>query len=100
VLATSVDWAPESPLAIFISGGANAHAAHHLFPRLSHRHAAAATRIIRQTAREFAVPYNETSFAGMVRGHFRHLKALGESDLHHEGQRDEGDAGVHLLPAA
>ncbi len=99
-VATSVDWAPESRIATFISGGANAHAAHHLFPRLSHAHSAAVTRIVRETAREFAVPYHETSFPGMVRGHFRHLKALGQGDLHNECDRDDRHRCVHVAPAA
>jgi linoleoyl-CoA desaturase len=79
-VATSIDWAPEGRIATFIAGGANAHAAHHLFPRLSHTHSAAVTRIVRETAREFGVAYHETSFLGMVRGHFRHLKTLGQRD--------------------
>ncbi len=98
-VATSVDWAPESRIAGFISGGANAHAAHHLFPRLSHMHSAAVTRIVRETAREFAVPYHETSFRGMVRGHFRHLKVLGQGDPRRESERDDRDRRVHLAPA-
>lgn len=76
VLSTSVDWLPESKFATFISGGANAHAAHHLFPRLSHRHGIAATRIIRQTAWEYGLEYHETNFSGMIRDHFRHLKNM------------------------
>ncbi|HEX4861552.1 MAG TPA: fatty acid desaturase [Rhizomicrobium sp.] len=99
-VATSVDWAPESRIAGLIAGGANAHAAHHLFPRLSHTHGAAVTRIVRETAREFGVAYHETSFSGMVRGHFRHLKALGQGDPDREGERDDPDRGVHLAPAA
>lgn len=79
-VATSIDWSPESAFARFVSGGANAHAAHHLFPRLSHTHAGEVTRIIRRTAREFAVPYHETTMLGMLRGHFRHLRRLGTQE--------------------
>ncbi|HWA92860.1 MAG TPA: acyl-CoA desaturase [Rhizomicrobium sp.] len=99
-VASSVDWAPESRIAIFISGGANAHAAHHLFPRLSHTHARAVTRIVRETAREFGVAYHETGFREMLRGHFRHLKALGQRDPDRERDGDHGDGGVHLAEAA
>ena len=35
-LKTSCDWNPNSKLAQFVSGGANCHAAHHLFPNICH----------------------------------------------------------------
>ncbi len=76
-LATSVDWCPESRLAAFLSGGANAHAAHHLFPRLSHAHGPALSRIIRATAADFDLPYHEKSFPGLLCAHFAHLNRLG-----------------------
>jgi len=79
-LTTTLDWRPTSWLALAIAGGANAHAAHHLFPYLSHRHYAAVTPIIRATARDFGLPYHEASFSGMVASHFRHLKRLGARD--------------------
>src|ERR1700712_5280168 len=44
VMETSVDWLPDSRIALFFSGGANAHAAHHFFPRVSHRHNRVLTR--------------------------------------------------------
>jgi linoleoyl-CoA desaturase len=73
---TSVDWNPGSRLANFISGGANAHVAHHLFPRISHIHYVPVTRIIRQTAAEFGVPYNVTSFPRLVASHFAFLRRM------------------------
>ena len=76
-VTTTLDWSPGSRLAIFITGGANAHAAHHLFPHHSHRHYRAITPIIRDTAQAFGLAYHETDFAGLVRAHFRHLKRLG-----------------------
>ena len=80
VMETSVDWLPGSRVAMFFSGGANAHAAHHFFPRVSHRHNRALTRIIRDTAREFGVRYNETSFFGVIALHFRHLHLLAQDE--------------------
>lgn len=76
-LVTSLDWNPESKLANFFVGGANAHAAHHLFPGVCHVHYPAMTRIIRETAEEYGVRYNVTSFWGMMRSHFRFLKRMG-----------------------
>lgn len=73
---TSVDWSPASRLANFICGGANAHVAHHLFPKVSHLHYLPITRIIQDTAVEFGVHYNVTSFRGMVASHFRFLRRM------------------------
>ncbi len=76
-LLTSTDWLPRSRLANFISGGANAHAAHHLFPNVSHVHYIAISKIIRQTAAEFSKPYKEAGLMQMVISHFRLLRRLG-----------------------
>lgn len=79
-MVTSLDWNPTSRLANFVAGGANAHAAHHLFPTIAHVHYAPITRIIQQTAQEFGVPYNETSLWKMVASHFRFLRRMGRED--------------------
>jgi len=76
-LSTSLDWAPQSRLASLIAGGANCHAAHHLFPRVSHVHYRAITKIVKETAAECGVRYNETTFFGMVASHFAHLRRMG-----------------------
>ena len=76
-LVTSVDWSPESKVALFIAGGANCHAAHHLFPTICHIHYIAITRIIVRTAAEFGLRYNRTTLPRLVRSHFRFLRAMG-----------------------
>ncbi|MBK0399001.1 fatty acid desaturase [Limibaculum sp. M0105] len=78
-LATSLDWSPESPVANAIAGGANAHVAHHLFPNVAHVHYPAITRMIREEAVRYGLPYNVTSFLGMITSHFRFLKRLGQA---------------------
>lgn len=89
-LITSLDWNPESRLANFFVGGANAHAAHHLFPGVCHIHYPAITRIIRHTAAEYGVRHNVTSFWGMMGSHFRFLKKM-----------DAGEApGTFTVPGA
>jgi linoleoyl-CoA desaturase len=76
-MITSLDWSPYSRIAQFLSGGANAHAAHHLFPNVCHIHYVAITRIIARAAREYGVTHNVTTLPRMVRSHFRFLKAMG-----------------------
>jgi linoleoyl-CoA desaturase len=80
-MITSLDWNPGSRFAHTIAGGANAHAAHHLFPNLSHRHYRALTPIIAETAREFGIPYNATTFSRMIASHFRFLKRVGRGEM-------------------
>jgi len=75
-IVTSLDWNPESRIAAALTGGANLHAAHHLFPRVPHVHYRVLTPIIRDTAHRHGLPYNEASFADMIRSHFRFLRAL------------------------
>lgn len=76
-LVTSVDWSPTSVLATTLAGGANAHAAHHLFPTVSHIHYRALTSIIERTALEFGLPYHRTTLPRLIRSHFRFLWRMG-----------------------
>ncbi|MGL6076611.1 MAG: fatty acid desaturase family protein [Fimbriiglobus sp.] len=77
-LATACDWSPHSFTAHFISGGSNAHASHHLFPRVCHTHYPAIARIIETTAQEFGIRYNAVTLWGMIQSHFRLLHQLGK----------------------
>ncbi len=76
-LATACDWSPRNRLAHFVSGGSNAHASHHLFPRVCHTHYFAIAKIIEATAAEMGVRYNAVTLWGMVQSHFRFLVQLG-----------------------
>ena len=75
-LLTSVDWAPTNRLAVLLSGGANAHVAHHLFPGHHHRHLAMLSRIVAESAAAHGLHHRVTSFPGMIHGQWRHLIAL------------------------
>ncbi|MBV8976137.1 MAG: acyl-CoA desaturase [Alphaproteobacteria bacterium] len=76
-LETALNWAPESRIAFYLTGGGNCHAAHHLFPRVSHSHYRALSRIIEDTAREHGLTFHRASFPGMIASHFAHLRRLG-----------------------
>lgn len=76
-VVTSLDWNPTCAWLCALVGGANAHVAHHLVPSVCHVHCVQITRIIQQAATEFRVPYRSTTFAGMIRSHFRLLRRLG-----------------------
>lgn len=79
-LETSCDWNPTSPFARFISGGANCHAAHHLFPNICHTHYGKLAAMISEESERFSVTYHSMSISEMMISHFRLLKRLGIPD--------------------
>ena len=51
---------------------------HHLFPKICHIHYPAISQIVKQTAREYNLPYLENaSFTTALYSHYRMLKKLG-----------------------
>ena len=89
---TSLDWAPESKIANFLVGGINTHAAHHLFPTVSHVHYVALTRIIHEAARKHGVRYNRTTLPGMLKSHFAYLRHVGNDALKPPVKKETSDA--------
>lgn len=78
-LAVSLDYHPTSRFANWIFGGFNAHAAHHLFPKLPHTCYTVVTKIIKQKAKTFNYPYNELNILKAIKSHFKYLKNLGKA---------------------
>ena len=76
-LLTSVDYHPRNKIFGFIYGGFNAHVAHHMFPNICSIHYPALSAIIKQTANQFGLPYQEKSFIGIIISHFKMMKVLG-----------------------
>lgn len=59
-------------------GGLDYQVEHHLFPSISHVHYPALARIVRQTATEYDIPYNQkSSFGAALVSHVKALKELG-----------------------
>ncbi len=81
IFATTADYATENPLVGWLTGGLNHHIAHHLCPFVCHTHYAPLTRIVKQTAEEFGVPYRQhPSMTRAVWHHLILLKQLGNQD--------------------
>jgi linoleoyl-CoA desaturase len=74
IFATTADYATESPLVGWLAGGLNHHVVHHLCPFVCHTHYASLTRIVRETAEEFGVPYRQ--HPTMTRAVWHHLVLL------------------------
>jgi linoleoyl-CoA desaturase len=77
-LATTSNFATKNRLVGFLFGGLNFQIEHHLFPHVCHTHLKALSVIVKETAGEFGLPYYENaSFFGAIRSHFRTLKRFG-----------------------
>lgn len=77
-LITTTNFANRSRWAHFLFGGLNFQVEHHIFPQICHIHLSKIARIVRETAREFQMPYHENpTFLGAVYSHFAMLKKLG-----------------------
>jgi linoleoyl-CoA desaturase len=78
VFATTADYATENPMVGWLVGGLNHHVVHHLCPYVCHTHYAPLTRIVKQTAEEFGVPYRQhTTMTRAIWHHLQLLKQLG-----------------------
>ncbi len=78
-LETTSNFAPKSRVFSWFIGGLNYQIEHHLFPNICHVHYKKLSVIVKQTAKEFNVPYYcERTFFSAVRSHKRMLQKLGE----------------------
>jgi linoleoyl-CoA desaturase len=79
-LLTTVNYAPNSRLFSWYVGGLNYQIEHHLFPNVCHIHYKKISKIVKETALEFKLPYHsEPSFLSAVMQHMRFLKQLGQA---------------------
>jgi linoleoyl-CoA desaturase len=78
-LHTTTNYANKSILLSWYVGGLNYQIEHHLFPNVCHVHYRNISRIVKETAKEFGLPYKEQpTFWGAIKGHARLLKELGK----------------------
>lgn len=89
-LKTSANFAMGNTVISWFVGGLNYQIEHHLFPRVSHVHYPAISKILMQKCVEFNLPYNkyDTMTEALV-SHFKVMKMLGqkpESLSHHNAQ--------------
>ncbi len=81
IFATTADYATNSPLVGWLAGGLNHHIVHHLCPFVCHTHYRALTRIVKETAEEYGVPYRQhPTMRGAIRRHLILLRQLGNEN--------------------
>jgi len=79
---TTADFGRPEFLTGFLTGGLNFQIEHHLFPKVCHVHYPAVSEIVKETALEYGVPYNDyPTFFSALRSHVRFLKQLGNNEI-------------------
>ncbi|WP_425427908.1 fatty acid desaturase family protein [Aureitalea marina] len=77
-LFTTVNFSTKNRIVNWFTGGLNHQVEHHIFPNISHIHYTKISQIVKSTAIEFNLPYNEyKTTRKAVIAHFQHLKQLG-----------------------
>jgi linoleoyl-CoA desaturase len=78
ILATTADYATQSSPAKWLLGGLNHHVVHHLCPNVCHTHYPELTKIVRETAAQYRIPYREhATWRQALAEHVSLLKQLG-----------------------
>ena len=81
-LLTTSNFSPSSRIFSWFIGGLNYQIEHHLFPNICHVHYKKLSKIVKETAQEFGLPYNsEPNFVKAVWNHARMLRDLGKYDM-------------------
>lgn len=76
---TTANFAPKNKIISWFVGGLNYQVEHHLFPRVSHIHYPAISKIVEDTCVKHDLPYNQYStMTAAVASHFRMMKQLGK----------------------
>ncbi|MFW6389379.1 MAG: fatty acid desaturase family protein [Marinilabiliaceae bacterium] len=91
-LLTTSDFSPNSKIFSWMIGGLNYQVEHHLFPYISHVHYKKLSQLVKETAREYNLPYHyQENFYQAVQSHWKMLKMLGrqpqEADA--QGRKEE-----------
>lgn len=78
---TTSDFGTESKFLTWALGGLNFQVEHHLFPRISHIHYPALNKIVRETCKEYGIPFLEhKTFWAALKSHLNQLKMMGTAD--------------------
>lgn len=81
-LRTTSNFAMNNPVISWFVGGLNFQIEHHLFPKVSHIHYPAISKIVMEKCKEYNMPYNKyDTMSEAVASHFRVMKELGKAQV-------------------
>jgi linoleoyl-CoA desaturase len=80
---TTANFATQNKVISWLTGGLNFQIEHHLFPRISHIHYPALSKIVKKICKQYEVPYHcfPTMWSAVV-SHFLFMKLLGKRPDH------------------
>ncbi|MGV6844718.1 MAG: fatty acid desaturase family protein [Lutibacter sp.] len=82
-LYTTANFAPKNNFISWYTGGLNHQVEHHIFPNISHIHYRKIAQIVKNTAKEFNLPYNEyKNTRTAIIEHFKLIQFLGLKPVH------------------
>jgi linoleoyl-CoA desaturase len=92
-LKTTANFAMGNKAISWFVGGLNYQIEHHLFPRVSHVHYPAISKIVMEKCKEYDLPYNkyDTMLAALA-SHFRVMRDLGKSPVYVSSQQPKVEA--------
>lgn len=77
-LSTTANFSTRSKIVSWFSGGLNFQVEHHLFPRISHIHYPAISKLVKEVCSQFDIRYIEyPTFFSALRSHVMYLKTVG-----------------------
>ena len=81
-IKTTANFAMSNKLISWFVGGLNYQIEHHLFPRVSHVHYPAISKIVQEKCAEYNLPYNQyKTMSQALASHFRVMKFLGQKPM-------------------
>ncbi|MFT4062676.1 MAG: acyl-CoA desaturase [Edaphocola sp.] len=81
-LKTTSNFAPSSKLLSWYVGGLNFQVEHHLFPRISHIHYPAISKIVKAKCEEHGISHHSIpNLVSAISSHFRFIKSLGKKPV-------------------
>jgi linoleoyl-CoA desaturase len=82
-LKTTANFAMNNKVIGWLVGGLNYQIEHHLFPKVSHIHYPAISKIVRDVCKEYNIPYlSYKTFSGAILEHIRFLKEMGKKPVY------------------
>ena len=80
-IKTTANFAPDNKIVNWVVGGLNYQVEHHLFPRISHIHYTAISKIVRQQCKDYNLPYHSfPTVTAALKSHFHTMKLFGQKD--------------------
>jgi linoleoyl-CoA desaturase len=80
--ATTANFSPKSSIMYWFIGGLNYQIEHHVLPDVCHVHYKKLAKIVKETAKEFGMPYNvKRSLAHAIWDHIQMLRMLGQKPM-------------------